>query len=535
MGELVHYLTGYLIPILIIFLAVGFLLSIKFIASRYKKIPPNQVGIFYGRKYKVIIAGKQETRGFQVVSGGGRVLMPLVESYQEMSTAAFQVEIDERDIPNKDNVKLTIKGVATCQISTIPEDLYRAANAFLGKTDVEITGFIRNILKGHLRSIVGKLDINTLLRERDQFNKQVVDESAQELRNFGINMPNLVIQDINDSEGYIDALGKRAVAETKAEAEIKVAEATRDQEISVSNANRAAALVKAENDAKVAEAQKVLQVKQAQFKREADTEKAAADQALAIATAAQEQVLRVAQASRDAAEKEAQVSVQVKEATRRQKELEATVICDATAAQRKTVIDAEAAKSRRILEAQAEAEVLTTTADAKKNAATLEGQGDAARQKAVLVAQAEGAAASKREALLAEATGTKELAAALAQMSESARFILILDKLPGLMDHGGDALAKVAAAIFSSIAAPLGSIDKLEIVDVGGTGRGLDQLGTVVPNILFKLLANAKAQGLDLSKLLQLIGVNPEKALTMLGADPVETPKPVAKPTPKTS
>ena len=71
--------------------------------------------------------------------------------------------------------------MATCKVSQIPENLYRAAGAFLEKSDVQIQEFIRNILKGHLRSIVGKLDINSLLRERDNFNKRVVEESAPEL------------------------------------------------------------------------------------------------------------------------------------------------------------------------------------------------------------------------------------------------------------------------------------------------------------------------------------------------------------------
>jgi regulator of protease activity HflC (stomatin/prohibitin superfamily) len=35
-------------------------------------------------------------------------------------------------------------------------------------------------MKGRLRSIIGKRDIESLLRERDQFNKKVVQESAED-------------------------------------------------------------------------------------------------------------------------------------------------------------------------------------------------------------------------------------------------------------------------------------------------------------------------------------------------------------------
>jgi uncharacterized membrane protein YqiK len=121
---------------------------------------------------------------------------------------------------------------------------------------------------------------------------------------------------------------------------------------------------------------------------------------------------------------------------------------------------------------------------------------------------------------LAEAEGTRQLADALAKMSTDAKLILILDRLPLLIDKGGEALSKVAESAFSSVAAPLGSIDKLEIVDVGGNGRALEQLGTVVPSVVFKTLAAAKAQGIDLTGLLKYFGVDVEEALQKLGAPP---------------
>ena len=530
MEDLGHYIGGLFIPIIILVVAICFVLAFKFIASRYKKFPPNVAGIFYGRKYKIKFGDKVEERGFMVVTGGGRVLMPLVESCKEMSTAAFQVGIDENNIPNFDNVKFVIRGVATCKVSQIPENLYRAAGAFLEKSDAEIQEFIRNILKGHLRSIVGKLDINSLLRERDNFNKRVVEESVPELAALGMELVNLVIQDITDAEGYIDALGKQAVAETKSKAAIKVAEAERDQNIAVSNAEQAAASVKAANEATIAEANRDRDIKVANAKAVSTTQQAIADKAFDIETTAQEQTLRVAQARRDAAVVEAQIEVQTREATRREKELGATVVKQAEADRQTTIINAEGARQAKVIAAEAEAAALTATAQARKNAATLEGEGTAAAQRAILVAQAEGAAAAKREALLAEAQGTEKLAAALRAMDESARFMLIMDKLPGLFDKGGDAAAKVMTAIFGSVAAPLGQIDNLNIVDMGGSGRGLDQMASLVPTTVFKVFATAKAAGLDLTPLLALLKIDAAKMTSLLGGVQSQPHAPEAAP-----
>jgi flotillin len=517
LGMIKDNVGGLFIPLIVMLLMVTPVIIIKFVASRWKKVPPNQVGIFFGRKHKTS-DGKEV--GFRILTGGGGIQMPLVESYAVLSIAPFQVTIDEEGVPNKDNVKLTVKGVATVQISDNLEDLYQAVRCFLGMDERQIREFVANIMKGHLRSIIGTLPIDSLLREREAFNKRMVQESEAELKGIGLNVLNLVIQDIDDKEGYIEALGKRAVAETKAEAEIKVAEATRQQTIAVSNARREAAGIEAQNAAAIAEAEKDRDIRRSTAKAAAAQEQAKAEKALDIALANEERTLKVAQAQRDAAEKTAQIQVAEEEGKRVQKHLEATVIRQAEADKQRAIIEAEAAKQKQILEAQAFAAANVETAKAEKEAMELRGLGEAAKTQAVLEAQAKGEAAKKKEALLAEAEGTRELADALAKMSSDARFIIILDKMPPLMTSGGDALAKVAKAVFESVAAPLAQIDKIQLVDIGGSGRGVNQLSTMVPDVVFNLLLRSQALGLDMTSVLKKFGINPDQLMSMINANP---------------
>ena len=528
-----------LLPSMILLIALAFIIVIKVMASRYKKIPPNEVGIFYGRRYRSVDSeGKVSHRGFRVVAGGGALVWPVIEHFQPMSTSVTQVEIDEHDIPNKDNVKISAKGVATFKIETTQESLHNAAAAFLGKSDEELARIVRNILQGHLRSIIGKLNINEILRDRDEFNKKVVEESTEELKRLGIQIITLVIQEVTDEYGYIDALGKQSVAEAIRDANIKTAQAEAETKKQVSNANREADITVANNSVKVAEAERDRDVKKAQFKTIADTEKAKADQAFGIAMAEQEKTLKVRQAERDAAEKEAQIEVQTKEAARKEQELEATVVKPAQAERAKQVIDAEAAKQVAVTNAEAAREAAIRRADGEKQARVFEGEGQASKTRAIMLAEAEGQAAKTKQALVAEAEGeaarkgmvlkaeaegTKQLAEALAKMTSDARMILILDRLPGLFDKGGDAMSKVAASVFSSVAAPLGQIDEVRIIDVGGSGRGLDQLSTIVPNTVFKFLASLRAQGVDVKAILNKLGISIDDLEQMLGQKSAET------------
>lgn len=464
---------------------------------------------------------------------------------------AFQVEISEHNIPSAKNVGIDVHCVATCRISMVPEDLANAVTAFLGKDEHYIRQFLQEILKGHMRSIVGKLDIDQLLRQRDDFNKQVLAESSEEFKRLGIQIVTLVIQEVKDAHGFIEALGKQAIAETMRDANIKVAEAEKETAIRVSNAEREAAQAKAANAAQVAEAEKTLQMKQADYKREVDAQKAVAETSYALSKAQQERQLRVLEAERDAASKEAQIAVQEKEGLRKQKELEATVIVEAEAQRRAGVIRAEAAQQMTALEAETFRKKLEIEAEGQRVAAVKIGEGEASKTRAIALAKADGDAAQverrllaeasgKRQALLAEAegkeklllaeaAGTKQLAEALQLLSEQGKLIIILDKLPLLLDRGGDALAKVAREVFGAVAKPFESIEKVSIVDMGGHSNGnsnaIEKLGDVVPATVFRFLANAKAQGLDLTGLLKLAKIDASEALDMVGISQEKTPQ----------
>jgi flotillin len=312
----------------------------------------------------------------------------------------------------------------------------------------------------------------------------------------------------------------------------------------VSAAEREAAQARAANAAQIAEAEKTLQSKQADYKREVDAQKAMAETAYALSKAQQERQLRILEAERDAADREAQIHVQEKEGLRKQKELEATIVVAAEAERRASIIRAEGKQQTTSIEADTLRKKLEIEAEGQRSAAIKIGEGEASKTRAIALAKAEGDAAQierrllaeasgKRQALLAEAegkeklllaeaSGTRELAAALQQLSEQGRLIIILDKLPNLLDKGGEAASKVAREVFGAVAKPFESIEKVNIVDMGGGGSGrnaIDRLGDVVPNTVFRFLAQAKAQGLDVSSLLKAIKVDPGAAMEMLAAD----------------
>jgi flotillin len=571
-------LGGFFVPAVIIAGVIAVAVVGFVVASRYKTVPPNGIGVFYGRKYKYTYTdnGQPKTgeRGFKIITGGGKILLPVVERYEVMSTAAFQVEIEEQQVPTAKNVPVNITAVATCRISPNPDEQSNAVQAFLGKRPDEIKATIQEILRGHVRSIIAKLTVEQILRDRAEFNNEVLNESGEEFRRLGIHIVTMVVQDIQDSEGYIKALGRKETAAIIRDAEIATAEAKKETEIKTSNAQREAAEVKAQNAAKVADAEKNRDIQIAEFKVQTETKKAEADLANAIAKAAQEQSLRVKEAERDAAAAQAGIAVQEKQAALNQKKLHATVIVEAEAKAKADLITAE----NRQLVAEKTARQLEIEAQGKANAAVKEGEGLASKTKVVasaeaeatrvrllaeaegnkatalaaadgkraaLLAEAEGSeknliatAEGKKAALLAEAEGTRELAAALKELSEQGRLIMILDRLPLLLEKGGDAGAKVLGAVFEPLGESLGAIKNVSIVEMGGNGDGKSGVAGFagsIPSMVTEFFLKAKAAGVDVTPLLKLLKMDPTELAKMAGivtaasapaTDVVATPAP---------
>lgn len=526
------------------------------VASRYKTIPPNAIGVFYGRKYVTKDSeGNHIERGFKIVTGGGKILLPVVERYQTMTTEAFQVGINENGVPTAKNVPVKIEAMATCRISSNPDEQANAVQAFLGKTPEAISQIISEILRGHVRSIIAGLSVEAILRDRAEFNKKVLEESADEFKKLGIQIITLVVQDVSDEVGYIKALGQQETAGTIRDAEIATAEAKRTTQIKVSDAQREASLNAAQNAAKVADAEKDRDIQIAEFRVQTETKKAQADMAFGIAKATQEKSLRVIEADRDTSAAKAGIAVQEQRAVLRERELNATLITEANAKKAASLIDADAQqqvaeRTARRVEVEANGRAAATIKDGEAQATRTRAiaEADAAATKVRLTAEADGAKATqlahaagveanqlalakgtqanllaaaegKKAGLLAEAEGTEKLNEALANMSDSAKLIFILERLPNLLDKGGDAGAKMLAAVFEPLGQSLGAIKDVRIIDMGGKDgqNGVAKFAGSIPEMIAGALVKAQALGIDLTPLAKLIKLDPTKLNEMIG------------------
>src|SRR5688572_21922655 len=514
----------FVIPLIVLAVLIAAVVAPYLISRNYLKVSPNVVAVLSGRRRKL---ADGRVVGYRMVRGGAAFRIPVLEKVEYLHLNVMTIPLEIKRAYTLKGVPVSVKAVANVKIRGDETSLQAAAERFLGMTHVEVQKVIFQTLEGHLRSILGTLTVEEVNSDRQSFAQKLTSEAAVDLEKMGIGVDVLTIQEISDEEEYLNALGKRRTAEVKRDATIGEAEAHRDSKIKSAQALQQGEQAKFIADAEIAQAQRDFMIRQAQYQAEVQTEKARAEQAgpLSEATARQSVVAEEVKIERTRTQE--MIAVQEQEVLRKQKELEATVIKPAEADRLAAVVRAEAAKQSAILEAEGRRAAMIALAEAEQEKLRKEGAGRAA------AVEAEGRAeAAKIEAIglaqakAIEAQGVAEAAAILRkaeaskEFNDAARLQTILEKLP--------AIIQASSGVFGAVAAPFGNIDKLVVMDTGNGsaengGGSLARLAQTSPAVVFNLLQQMEALGLNVPDILRQLGVK----------TPVVPAPPAAKPAPE--
>ncbi|MBS1824192.1 MAG: flotillin family protein [Acidobacteria bacterium] len=499
------------IPFVFVVVMLSVIIAAALFSRNYLKVPPNLVAVLSGRKRK-LADGRMV--GYRMVRGGAALRIPLLEKVDYLSLNVITIPLEIRRAYTIQGVPVSVKAVANVKIRSDETSLHAAAERFLGMSHNDIQQVIFQTLEGHLRSILGTLTVEEVNSDRNSFAQKLTSEAANDLEKMGLGVDVLTIQEVSDEEDYLNALGKRRTAEVKRDAIIGEAEATRDSKIKSASALQEGERAKLHAEGEIAQSQRDLQIRQAQYQAEVQTEKARADQAGPLAQAKARQSVVAEEVKVERQRTQELISVQEQEVLRKQKELEATVLKPAEAERQARVVRAQAEKEASVLEAEGKRQALISLAEAELErlrkegagrAAALESEGraEAAKIEAIGLAQARAIEAQG----VAEATAIERKAQAWKQFNEAARLQTILEKLPAIIES--------SAGVFSAVAAPLGNIDRMVVIDNGGNGpngsSGLNKIAQATPTVIFGLLQQLQAMGLDVPTILQQLGVKDGK------------------------
>lgn len=472
--NLPSFLTGTPVPGIVAGIISVIILFLVVYASRYVKVGPNTVLVISGKRRTIRDAdGKAQSVGFRIRVGGGAFIWPVIERVDTLSLEIMTLEIRTPEVYTVMGVPIVVDGIAQIKVRGDDISIRTAAEQFLGKTQQQIAQIALQTVEGHLRAILGTLTVEEVYKNREAFAGKVQEVAATDLANMGLAIVSFTIRDIQDSHGYLEALGKPRIAQVKRDAAIGEAEAARDATIKSAVANQEGQQAKYAADTKVAESQRDYNMSVADYKAAASTKQAEADLAYELQKNKTNQLIKAEEVQVEVVEKTKQIDVQDKEIERKQRELSATV-------------EKPAAAERYRIETLAEAEQfrLKTTATGQAEATRAVGLAEADANKARGLAAADVIKAQG----FAEAEAMAKKADAWRAYNEAAITQTFIEKLP-----------EIAAAI----SAPLAKTQQIVIVSTGGESAGADKITKDVTNIIAQLPPIVEAMtGINLKDML---------------------------------
>lgn len=502
----------------IVGLVVLVILIVLLVTSRYKVAGPNQAFIVTGRKGKAVLnpetgALTTDLSGQKVVLGGGVFVIPFVQKLATMDLSSRRISVQIRGAVSGQGIKLNLEGVAIVKVGGNADQIRLAAQRFLSQ-QADIEPFTQEVLAGALRSIVGGLTVEQIIRDRAAFAQRVADESENSLTGQGLILDTFQIQDVTDDGTYLADLGRPEAARIQQAASIAEAASRQAAE---------QARIKAEEE--IAIAQRALALKQAEIKAETDAAAANAAAAGPLADADRQQVILTEQEK-----------VAVRQAALTERKLETEVRKPADAERYRVEQEAEAKRNADIAAAEARKAATIAAAEADADQARLSGEAEKARRAALAEAEAiEGARRGEAQKALrlagAEATRAEGEASAAATLAMGEAEAEAMNKRANAFASYNDAavlqmLVEVLPQIAKEVAAPIGAIDQLTVLSTDGAGALPKQ---VTDNVTQTLNMLKTTTGLDLES---LIHRSVHKAADGMGGGTVSAAVPAVAATP---
>src|SRR6266571_8866165 len=158
---------------------------------------PNEALLISGSKRR------NEATQFRIVTGHGCFVVLGKQKARVLSLALREAEITEECI-TKQGIRLNVRAVAAFKVGDDSASIANAARRFLSEQD-RMETLVGRVFAGHLRSIVGGLTVEQIIRERDRVAQEIKDGSHAEMEKLGIVVDALEIQEIEDSSGISSA------------------------------------------------------------------------------------------------------------------------------------------------------------------------------------------------------------------------------------------------------------------------------------------------------------------------------------------
>jgi len=183
-------------------------------------------------------------RYIRTLEPGLNLIVPFIETVGARMNVMEQVlAVPTQEVITKDNASISADAVAFYQVLNAAQAAYQITN---------LESAILNLTKTNIRSVMGSMDLDELLSNRDAINERllrVVDEAVEP---WGIKVTRVEIKDIQPPKDLVDAMARQMKAEREKRAQVLEAEGLRNAQILRAEGAKQAAVLQAEGQREAA-------------------------------------------------------------------------------------------------------------------------------------------------------------------------------------------------------------------------------------------------------------------------------------------
>lgn len=177
-------------------------------------------------------------RYVRTLDPGLRFLVPLVDRIgSKINMMETVLDIEEQEVISRDNAMLVADAVAFYQVIDASRAAYEVQNLELA---------LRNISQTNIRSVLGSMDLDDALSNRDKINVKLLSVIDQASSAWGVKVTRVEIRDLAPPPDITEAMARQMKAERDKRAEILTAEGQKQSAILKAEGEREAQIREAE-------------------------------------------------------------------------------------------------------------------------------------------------------------------------------------------------------------------------------------------------------------------------------------------------